>query len=473
MSEELIARIAALAEEQGGTVEAEAIARDFLRLAAPGSKAAAGLVRALLGRDHHFIEEQHGCWRYRSAGSALEPPVLLVDLVIPPGTDREPWQWLLQATLWEKRSPLWRHRGTASSPALEELLALLPDVPVATERPGSFTRWLGVQERLHARPEIEPVMIDLAGWRRLLDANECVTRASLTPIEGQRRSTPATETVAMDIRLKYLAGELDRVIEVARRRGLRSWREVARVPAEAWKAAEEELWAAERSFTVEDIENLPEEPGIYRFFDREGNILYVGKSANLRRRVRSYFRPLTAGSGRRGQLLERLYRFDIETTGNELEALIRELEEIRRRRPVWNVQIDLGVEETDFPPGECDVLLLLPTLQGSHALYALAGARAARAAPGAALSRAGLEESLHAFFAGAPCAALCEIPAPERVLVRRWLQRDTAGRAILRRADFSSVPSMAQALLRAMAGEQAAESPASDERLILRDGEVP
>ena len=70
--------------------------------------------------------------------------------------------------------------------------------------------------------------------------------------------------------------------------------------------------------------------------DREGDALYVGKAANLRRRVRSYFGP----GGRHGRLigraLEELESLDHETCGSEFAALLREDRLIKELRPPCN-----------------------------------------------------------------------------------------------------------------------------------------
>ncbi len=83
-------------------------------------------------------------------------------------------------------------------------------------------------------------------------------------------------------------------------------------------------------------EDLPALPGVYLMRDRDGEVLYIGKAANLRRRVRSYFGP----GGRHGRLigraLEGLHRLDHEVCGSEFEALLRESRLLKELRPPCN-----------------------------------------------------------------------------------------------------------------------------------------
>ena len=84
---------------------------------------------------------------------------------------------------------------------------------------------------------------------------------------------------------------------------------------------------------------LPDEPGIYTFRGKGKKILYIGKAASLRDRVRSYFSPdLVKGRG------DRIVRMVAEarslshiTTGSVLEALILEANLIKRHQPPYNV----------------------------------------------------------------------------------------------------------------------------------------
>ncbi|MCB9733138.1 MAG: nucleotide excision repair endonuclease [Deltaproteobacteria bacterium] len=82
---------------------------------------------------------------------------------------------------------------------------------------------------------------------------------------------------------------------------------------------------------------LPDAPGIYRLLARDGRPLYVGKAKCLRGRVASYFAP--GGDGRRlhGELMREVHDLEIEETGSELLALLREAEEIARLSPPFNV----------------------------------------------------------------------------------------------------------------------------------------
>jgi len=81
-------------------------------------------------------------------------------------------------------------------------------------------------------------------------------------------------------------------------------------------------------------DSLPRRPGVYLFRDRAGEVFYVGKAANLRTRVRSYF----YGDDRRraDQMLRELAAIDHRVCATELEAEVAELRLIRAHRPRHN-----------------------------------------------------------------------------------------------------------------------------------------
>ena len=88
------------------------------------------------------------------------------------------------------------------------------------------------------------------------------------------------------------------------------------------------------NLTVDDIEKLPEECGTYYFFDENKQLLYIGKSKNIRHRVLSHLGNAT--SKRSMEMKERIHNISYELTGSELIALLKESREIKEMKPVYN-----------------------------------------------------------------------------------------------------------------------------------------
>lgn len=87
------------------------------------------------------------------------------------------------------------------------------------------------------------------------------------------------------------------------------------------------------SITVADLHNLPEEPGLYYFYDEKGDLIYIGKSKNIQKRVMSHFTKTT----RKAELLQkRMFRIEYQLTGNDLLAQIIEAQEIKNSLPEMN-----------------------------------------------------------------------------------------------------------------------------------------
>ncbi len=88
-------------------------------------------------------------------------------------------------------------------------------------------------------------------------------------------------------------------------------------------------------------------PGIYRMLAADGEVLYVGKSKQLRTRLLSYFRcayPAEKG----GRMLREAHAIDWEYTPNEFAALLRELRLIKRFRPRFNVAMKRDARHYSF-----------------------------------------------------------------------------------------------------------------------------
>ncbi|SHM63614.1 Excinuclease ABC subunit C [Pseudomonas asturiensis] len=77
-------------------------------------------------------------------------------------------------------------------------------------------------------------------------------------------------------------------------------------------------------------------PGVYRMFDAEAKLLYVGKAKNLKKRLASYFRK-TGHAPKTGALVARIAQIETTITGNETEALLLEQTLIKEWRPPYNI----------------------------------------------------------------------------------------------------------------------------------------
>jgi len=84
--------------------------------------------------------------------------------------------------------------------------------------------------------------------------------------------------------------------------------------------------------------SIPVNPGVYRFRDPEGRVVYVGKAKNLRSRLNSYFQDFSALHARTQKMLTTASSVDWLTVGNEVEALVLEYSWIKEYSPRFNVR---------------------------------------------------------------------------------------------------------------------------------------
>lgn len=84
------------------------------------------------------------------------------------------------------------------------------------------------------------------------------------------------------------------------------------------------------------LKNLTHQPGVYRMFDESGEVIYVGKAKDLRKRVGSYFRE-KVDRPKTQTLVAQIHSMDVTVTNSEAEALILENNFIKKYRPRYNV----------------------------------------------------------------------------------------------------------------------------------------
>ena len=102
------------------------------------------------------------------------------------------------------------------------------------------------------------------------------------------------------------------------------------------------------------IKSLPASPGVYLMRDKKGEIIYIGKADNLKKRVLSYFR--LPQEIKTMKLIDEVSKVEIKKTKSEIEALLLEAELIKKHQPKFNVKLKddrsfiyLGETKDDFP----------------------------------------------------------------------------------------------------------------------------
>jgi len=106
------------------------------------------------------------------------------------------------------------------------------------------------------------------------------------------------------------------------------------------------LWPMPRDARL----SLPHAPGIYRMLRIDGSVLYVGKAASLHHRVNSYFRKQNGVPERLLEMLSQARAISFDLTPSRLEAALLEPDEIKRRRPPYNVALTIRDRALWFTP---------------------------------------------------------------------------------------------------------------------------
>src|SRR5450830_834691 len=103
--------------------------------------------------------------------------------------------------------------------------------------------------------------------------------------------------------------------------------------------------AGGRAAIARFVRHAPSAPGVYRMIDDKGEVLYVGKAKNIKKRVTAYARP-TGHDSRITRMIAATVTLEFVSTATETEALLLEANLIKRLRPRFNV---LMRDDKSFP----------------------------------------------------------------------------------------------------------------------------
>ncbi len=347
---------------EGRSASSEEIASDVLKLRGAAGVVADKVVAAAVEGDRRFAQDSEGRWCLRGVASGTR---LREATFCSLGVRLTPTSSLAQVagvagcrfqmkgsreTLPEIVSP---EAGVAQRHTLEAFAAFRKDaVPVAFR----LSRWRDAMNRTGRR---------VCGTSLLHDGI-CLFRL------GRRifpdRSLPSVDALAEATGLPFLAergleDEADLqaelllyLLERCEALGLNT---VEDVVADLYPEAVPvhfEAFAFDEAF----LEDLPQAPGVYVMRDREGRVIYVGKSVNLRDRVRTYFSRKADRPEKTQRILERIWAMEVETVGSELEALLLEARLIRLCVPEFNTQVGVHARPSDVRP-EKQFVMVLPS----------------------------------------------------------------------------------------------------------------
>lgn len=163
-------------------------------------------------------------------------------------------------------------------------------------------------------------------------------------------------------------------------------------------------------YPAEKRRALPDDPGVYRFLRSNGDVIYVGKAASIKKRVQSHF----VGKARKGDAVEMLTQVadvDATPTATALEAALLEVDEIHRLDPPYNVQLRVADRRAWFASRGYDDVVDVP--DPLHRIGPLPSRRAVAGLAAMTKLLAGAEPAveLRAAAVGAPMAY-----APDRPL---------------------------------------------------------
>lgn len=94
------------------------------------------------------------------------------------------------------------------------------------------------------------------------------------------------------------------------------------------------------------LKRLPSKPGVYKFFDNEGKLIYVGKAKSLKSRVNNYFQSTSEHNYKTKRLVSLIHDLEFTIVNSEFDAMLLENSLIKENQPKYNIQLK---DDKSFP----------------------------------------------------------------------------------------------------------------------------
>ncbi len=96
----------------------------------------------------------------------------------------------------------------------------------------------------------------------------------------------------------------------------------------------------------EVVQRLPDSPGVYKFYNQEGVLIYIGKAKSIKKRVSSYFSKSTGINRKTLRLVSEIANIDYTVSNSEFDALLLENNFIKQNQPKYNILLK---DDKTFP----------------------------------------------------------------------------------------------------------------------------
>ena len=96
----------------------------------------------------------------------------------------------------------------------------------------------------------------------------------------------------------------------------------------------------------DQVASLPDSPGVYRYYNKEDVLIYVGKAKSLKKRVSSYFNKQSQYNRKTEKLVSEIHRLEFTLANTEFDALLLENNLIKQNQPKYNILLK---DDKTFP----------------------------------------------------------------------------------------------------------------------------